>query len=179
MPLIHKQSLTTGDIFAYPTDTVWGIGCSANDTVAINKIKRLKQRSKNKGFVLLVDHWWRLGPVFDQLSDELKQRLQQPRTEATTWLINHQQLIAADIVGPFATVAVRQCSTPLVKRLCTAFSAPIISSSANFRQQTPARHFWQVKKQFKHHIDITFYSAQHSAATPSQLIDLTTLQRLR
>jgi len=37
-----------GGIILYPTDTIWGIGCDATNTEAVNKIYKLKQRDEDK-----------------------------------------------------------------------------------------------------------------------------------
>ncbi|MGH2552984.1 MAG: L-threonylcarbamoyladenylate synthase, partial [Chitinophagaceae bacterium] len=38
------QVLKTGGLILYPTDTVWGIGCDATNSEAVEKIYRLKNR---------------------------------------------------------------------------------------------------------------------------------------
>ena len=40
--------LKKGGIILYPTDTIWGIGCDANNKEAVNKIFTLKKRAKSK-----------------------------------------------------------------------------------------------------------------------------------
>ena len=42
--------LKQGGIILYPTDTIWGIGCDANNKKAIRKIYNLKKRAKSKVF---------------------------------------------------------------------------------------------------------------------------------
>src|SRR6201746_2940635 len=44
-----------GGIILYPTDTIWGIGCDATNTEAINKIYKLKQRDEAKSMIILLD----------------------------------------------------------------------------------------------------------------------------
>ncbi len=36
------EVLKTGGIILYPTDTVWGLGCDANNASAIDKIYKIK-----------------------------------------------------------------------------------------------------------------------------------------
>lgn len=47
--------LKEGKILLYPTDTVWGIGCDATNSIAITKIYKLKGRSESKGMIVLID----------------------------------------------------------------------------------------------------------------------------
>ena len=40
-------------IFAYPTEGVWGIGCNPFSEKAVKKLILLKKRPKNKGIIIL------------------------------------------------------------------------------------------------------------------------------
>ncbi|MDR2065390.1 MAG: Sua5/YciO/YrdC/YwlC family protein, partial [Prevotellaceae bacterium] len=49
------EILLKGGIILYPTDTLWGIGCDATNSDAVEKIYRLKRRSDSKSMLVLVD----------------------------------------------------------------------------------------------------------------------------
>ena len=42
------ETLNTGGIILYPTDTVWGLGCDATNETAVAKINKIKGRSADK-----------------------------------------------------------------------------------------------------------------------------------
>jgi L-threonylcarbamoyladenylate synthase len=44
--------IKSGGVLVYPTDTVWGIGCDANNKGAIERIKKIKNR-KDTNFIIL------------------------------------------------------------------------------------------------------------------------------
>lgn len=46
--------LKKGGIILYPTDTIWGIGCDATNTDAVEKIYALKQRPGSKSLIVLI-----------------------------------------------------------------------------------------------------------------------------
>ena len=48
------ETLKTGGLILYPTDTVWGIGCDATNEKAVEKIYKLKKRSDEKAMIVLV-----------------------------------------------------------------------------------------------------------------------------
>jgi len=43
-----KGKILAGKIFIYPTDTIYGIGCDATNKEAVEKIKKIKARDKDK-----------------------------------------------------------------------------------------------------------------------------------
>ena len=47
-------TLKHGGIILYPSDTIWGIGCDATNTDAIEKIFKLKKRLDSKALISLV-----------------------------------------------------------------------------------------------------------------------------
>ena len=49
------ELLSQGKVIIYPTDTIWGIGCDATNPKAVDKIFKIKGRSKGKGLIVLVD----------------------------------------------------------------------------------------------------------------------------
>ena len=42
------KKISSGNIFIYPTDTIYGIGCDATNFKAVQKIKKIKKRDENK-----------------------------------------------------------------------------------------------------------------------------------
>ena len=46
------QKLLEGKVVIFPTDTVFGIGCLATNSASIDKIYKLKKRTKTKSFLL-------------------------------------------------------------------------------------------------------------------------------
>ena len=43
-----KTEILAGKIFIYPTDTIYGLGCDATNTESVEKIKKLKERDREK-----------------------------------------------------------------------------------------------------------------------------------
>ena len=41
------QVLNNGGVILYPTDTIWGIGCDANNETAIKKVYSIKNQRKS------------------------------------------------------------------------------------------------------------------------------------
>lgn len=49
--------LNRGQTICYPTDTIWGIGCDATNSTAVEKIYKIKERDPLKSMLILVDSY--------------------------------------------------------------------------------------------------------------------------
>lgn len=58
------KEINQGKIFIYPTDTIYGLGCNAENELAVNKIKQIKQRDKDKPLSVI-------APSFDWINENL------------------------------------------------------------------------------------------------------------
>ena len=47
------HAVRAGQVIAYPTEAVWGLGCDPFNQAAVAEILRLKQRSVQKGVILI------------------------------------------------------------------------------------------------------------------------------
>ena len=47
--------LRNGGLIAYPTDTIWGIGCDATNSAAVERLFALKQRADSKAMLMLLE----------------------------------------------------------------------------------------------------------------------------
>ena len=83
------EHLKSGELIAYPTEGVWGLGCDPNNLEAVKKILDLKERSSNKGLILL-------GSRFEQFNEyafaeEYKAKLMTKWPGPHTWLVPSKQ----------------------------------------------------------------------------------------
>ena len=49
-------ALKQDGVLLYPSDTIWGIGCDARSTQAVEALYRLKQREDSKALICLVSN---------------------------------------------------------------------------------------------------------------------------
>ena len=73
-PATASQWLSQGRLLAYPTESVWALGCDALCPKAIEHFMEVKRRNPNKGLIVLTANWQILDDLFE-VSDEQKQRM--------------------------------------------------------------------------------------------------------
>lgn len=60
------EALQTGEVIAYPTEGVFGVGCDPDNPEAIQKLLELKQRPVEKGLILIAASYEQLLPYVDE-----------------------------------------------------------------------------------------------------------------
>lgn len=145
--------LQQGQMLAYPTEAVWGLGCDPYNQDAFMQILQLKQRPIEKGVILLAGHISQVEHLLHNLAEPQRQQvidswLNPPAERATTWLLPAGEHIPSWIKGQHPKVAVRVTTHPLCVALCHAFSGFIVSTSANPAGQEPARSLQEASQYF-------------------------------
>lgn len=124
------STLEKGGLILYPTDTVWGIGCDATNSEAIDKIYALKKRSDTKALIVLMEQETDLLhyvqdptlPIFDYIKGVHK---------PTTVIYSKAKNLPNNLISSDGSVAIRICKEPFCKSLMKQFGKPIVSTSAN------------------------------------------------
>ena len=65
--------LKNGQLLAYPTESVWGIGCDPYNQAAVQRILTIKQRPIAKGMIVITDSAERLAPLLAPLTQAQRQ----------------------------------------------------------------------------------------------------------
>ncbi|MDD1795549.1 Sua5/YciO/YrdC/YwlC family protein [Enterovibrio sp. ZSDZ42] len=143
------KALSQGDVIAYPTEGVFGVGCDPDSAQAIQTLLDVKERDRAKGLILIASDLFQLDGYIDmsQLSEETKVDVLASWPGPVTWVMPAGEKITGWVTGDFDTVAVRVSDHPDVKALCAAYGKPITSTSANLSGEEPCRSVEEVEAQ--------------------------------
>jgi L-threonylcarbamoyladenylate synthase len=166
------QWVALGEVIAYPTEAVWGLGCDPFNEYAVEKIVDLKGRPLSKGVLLIAASVEQVEPFLHQLTTEQRTRLATPRPHATTWVVPDTLIAPPWIRGQFPTVALRITQHPLAAGLCRAVGGPLVSTSANPSGKAPARNALTVRRYFKEGITVITPGQVGTAQRPSEIRDI-------
>lgn len=167
------QNLKQGNIIAYPTEAVWGIGCDPHNEAAVNKVLRLKGRPVHKGLILVGGNIEQFEPILRQLGDAHRDILRRSWPGHITWLVpDPDRLIPQWIKGSHQSVAIRVSAHPVVLELCKAFAGPIVSTSANTAGEEEIRSRVILEEKFADKIACIVDGQLGQAAKPSEMRDL-------
>ena len=162
--------IKNGGVIAYPTDTIYGLGCNPYNPDAIEKINVVKQRPLKKQFILLA------GDI-DQVRhlvcmDEKQEKTLSQNTEPTSWIIKASKHAPSWLIGNHRTLTVRISNNNDVKRLCNALGHAIISTSANISGATPAKNSIELHRFFHQKVDKILIANKPPNGKPSKIIRL-------
>lgn len=149
--------LKNGGLILYPTDTVWGIGCDAQNEKAVSKIYALKNRNEQKSMIILLadekDILKYTDQQFPSVFDYIK-GAHKPVTVIYSKAIN----LAPNLINADGSIGIRVVKDEFCKRLITAFGKPIVSTSSNISGYPAPGIFADIDIKIKDGVD---YIVQH------------------
>ena len=176
---IAARHLACGQVLAYPTEAVWGLGCDPFNPDAVETLLRLKQRPEAKGLILIAASVDQLTPFLGDLTGDEISRLDAPRQVPTTWVVPVGSRAPRWLTGGRPTLAVRITRHPLAAALCRKFGGPVVSTSANPQGKQPAKSALKVRCYFPGCQVHVLTGPLGGAAKPSEIRDIRTGEILR
>ncbi len=125
------QFIKDGEIVAFPTETVYGLGADGLNPKAIKKIFDAKGRPQDNPLIL---HISSLSMLKELTRDNLERAM--PLIERfwpgpLTMVFNRSQLVPDEITGGLDTVAIRMPANGIALKLINVANRPIAAPSAN------------------------------------------------
>lgn len=135
--------IKTGGLVAFPTETVYGLGCDAMNAEAAAKVFQAKQRPQFDPLIIHIADRKQLEIVIGPLPD-LGQRLIDAFWPGPLTLVLPKQPAIPDLItAGLSTVAVRMPNHPVAQSLIREAGTPIAAPSANlfgYVSPTTAQH---------------------------------------
>ena len=137
------ELLKKGKLILYPTDTIWGIGCDATNSKAIQKIYKLKGKSENKGMIVLLDSTEKLKNYLKKVPPLAYDLIENSKSPLTI-VYSGPKNLTKKIIANDGTIAIRIVKDEYCTQVISRFEKPIVSTSANFTNQPSALTFRQI-----------------------------------
>ncbi len=174
------RAMHHGGVIAYPTEAVWGLGCDPYNLAAVQHLLAMKRRPMHKGLILVASDTDQVEPLLANLTREQRGKVLATWPGPVTWVLpDPEDIIPSWIKGKHHSVAVRVSAHSGVKRLCDMFGSFIVSTSANYASQEPARDKLKVSINFGCDLAYLLPGELGSMAQPTQIRSLETDELLR
>jgi tRNA threonylcarbamoyl adenosine modification protein (Sua5/YciO/YrdC/YwlC family) len=164
------DALEAGEVIAYPTDTVYGLGCDLFNKKAVDRLYQIKgvDRSQKLAFVCRdIGDIARYAVMHDSVYRVLKQYLPGPYC----FILDATREVPKIVQSPRKTVGVRIPDHPVALALVHELGRPIISSTA--------AHHGEASDPDPREIDLRFkglalvLDAGPGGTQPTTVVDLT------
>jgi L-threonylcarbamoyladenylate synthase len=137
------ETIRMGGLVAFPTETVYGLGCDALNPDAAAKVFEAKQRPQFDPLIVHITDRIQLDNVVRALTATARQLIDQFWPGPLTLVLPKQPTIPDLVTAGLETVAVRMPSHPVAQALIREAGTPIAAPSANpfgYVSPTTAQH---------------------------------------
>src|SRR6267378_856262 len=166
------EAVLRGGVIAFPTDTLYGLGCSLFDVMAVEMVARLKRRDPSLAVISLIPDPRQAHGLASEVG-EVAERLMARYWPGPLSLIFHAAAIVPPRVrGAGGTVALRCPKDTLCERLLEHIGGPVVSSSANLSGQPPAQSAEEVLRVFGNQLDLVLDGGARRGGVASTLVDV-------
>ncbi|MFH1211061.1 MAG: L-threonylcarbamoyladenylate synthase [archaeon] len=161
------KSIQDGKIIIYPTDTIYGIGCDAKNSAAVQKIREIKNRTDKPFSIIAPSKQW----VYENFEVTNKNYVEKLPGPYTYLLRTKKQTIVSHHASNGEVMGVRipdHKITALIQRART----PFVTTSINSGNEEPINDIKKIPKRVMNHVDLVIDDGQLNNQA-SVLIDLT------
>jgi L-threonylcarbamoyladenylate synthase len=177
------DSLLAGQVLVLPTDTIYGLSCSADNVRAIKKIYQLKKRDKKKPVLVLVSSL-EMAKKYVYLSkqqEELVQGFWSKKEFPTTLILKNKNRLPKELVGESDGLAVRLPKSRFLIKIIERLGCPIVSTSLNFSGDKEAMNLSELITYFpkkSHRPDLVIDNGPALKSKSSRLIDIRSIKKI-
>jgi L-threonylcarbamoyladenylate synthase len=123
--------LKSGEVLAFPTETVYGLGANALDEEAVNKIFNAKGRPSDNPLIVHVSSVEMAEELVLDISNKARILMDAFWPGPLTLIFMSRGRVARNVSGGLKTLAIRMPDHPIARGLIEACNLPIAAPSAN------------------------------------------------
>jgi len=172
-----SNEIRNGKVIIYPTDTVYGLGCSIYSE-NVRRIFDIKKRNlKNPLSIAFSD--LDMLKKYVILNKEEERFIRENINDPYTFVVRKRHNIPDIITAGREKVGVRIPNLRLTREVIRHAKVPIITTSANISGEKAPSDFKEIDDRIKRKVDLLIDSGRCKIGTPSRVIDLETMEILR
>ena len=164
--------LREGQVIAYPTETIYGLGADVQERKAVKRIYDLKARDYGLPISILVADLRMLRDVVSDVPDRALLLMRKFWPGALTILFPASQIIPKGLVTNTGKVGVRISSHPVASALVEQFGRPMTTTSANLSGFPPSLSVKHVHKYFGEKLPCIIDGGECEPSRGSTVVDM-------
>lgn len=164
------ELLQEGEIIAFPTDTVYGLGANAFYSPGIIKLFEAKGRDANKAIAVLIGDMAQLDLLTEELNDTGKKLARKFWPGALTIVVPKKKDIP-ELLTAGNSIGIRMPNHPVALDLLKKFG-PIAATSANLSGKNTPHDARDVHKQLNKRVPLILDGGRCIGGIPSTVVDI-------
>lgn len=167
------ESLRNGNIAAFPTETVYGLGADAFNPKAVAKVFAIKERPEFNPLILHINSIEQIKLVADCSNQFFEKIIHSFWPGPLTVVIPKKEIVPSIVTAGHPTVALRMPSNNVALELIQRLGNPIAAPSANIFGRLSPTTADHVEEQLGNRIDIILDDGPSEVGVESTIIELT------
>lgn len=163
-------SLRQGGIIAYPTDTMYGIGCDIFNQKAVKRIYQIKRRDKDKPFSFICSNLKDVSQ-YCYLSNSAYRLMKKCLPGPYTFVLQAMKIVPKIMMSKQKTVGIRVPENKICQQIVESLGNPILTTSATLEEDIYLSEAFEVEERLGNQIDIII-DGEPITPAPSSVISL-------
>lgn len=165
------EVILSGGLIAFPTDTLYGLGCDPHLPTALQKIYAAKGRSSSKAIPILISNPDQMDGLVSNLPEQTRKLMERWWPGALTLVLPKHPDLPQDLT-PYSGLAVRMPNHPFALSLLGQ-TGPLAVTSANLSDHENPRDAKGVLAQLEGLVDLLLDGGELIGGQASTIVDCT------
>jgi L-threonylcarbamoyladenylate synthase len=165
-------ALRAGDVIAFPTETLYGLGADALNPAAVEKVFQLKGRDARNPIPVLVSDCAMLSHLVTEIPPTAKRLMDRFWPGPLTLTLPARRDIPGALISSAGKIGVRVSSQAIATSLVKALGHPLTATSANPSGKEAARTVAEARNYFADLIQIFVDGGTLGSQTGSTVVDI-------
>jgi len=172
-PAVAAEFIKAGEIAAFPTETVYGLGANAYSEKAVKKIFKAKGRPADNPLIVHVANKKDISLLAREITPSAKKIISKFFPGPVTVILKKNEIIPGATTASLDTIAIRMPASKLALALIKAAGAPVAAPSANLSGSPSPTNFIHVLRDFNKKIPCLLIGPSARYGLESTVIDCT------
>lgn len=164
------ECLRKGGVILYPTDTIWGLGCDAQNEDAIERLLQIKKRNAEKSLIILVNSTKEILKYIASPPEDLEfivSQFERPSTIVYPNAIN----LPSNLMASDGSLGIRLTRDNFCRSLISRLKSPLVSSSANLSGMPAPANYRGITSEILSSVDyvVQYRQEETTEATASDI----------
>ncbi len=170
---LGAELIRAGEIVAFPTETVYGLGGNALDASCVAKIYEAKGRPADNPLIVHIAKIEDIYPLVSEFSERNKKVVEKFMPGPITLLFPKSEIVPNSVTAGLKTVGIRMPKCEIARKFIESCGTPIAAPSANASTRvspTTAKHVYE---DMKGRIPLIIDGGDSEVGIESTVLDLT------